>query len=55
MLAVGDGLNDVRCCSMPAGIAMDNAPDEVKKYAGWITASNEEEGVLRVLRHFFGV
>lgn len=56
MLAVGDGLNDVEMLQYAGlGIAMDNAPDEVKKYAGWITASNEEEGVLRVLRHFFGV
>lgn len=31
------------------GVAMANAPDEVKAHADYVTASNDDDGVARVL------
>ena len=31
------------------GVAMGNAPDEIKKIADRVTATNEEDGVVEVL------
>jgi Cof subfamily protein (haloacid dehalogenase superfamily) len=46
VIAIGDDVNDVelvRCAGL--GIAVENALPEVKTAAGWITASNEDDGV----------
>lgn len=55
MMAIGDGANDldmIRYAGM--GVAMENAEEEVKRSAGFITSSNEEDGVGRAIRQFLG-
>ena len=52
-LAIGDGFNDLELLEcVQIGIAMDNAPDAVKKIADYITASNNENGVGNALRKY---
>ncbi|WMT43190.1 Cof-type HAD-IIB family hydrolase [Paenibacillus sp. D2_2] len=46
IMAIGDNFNDVDMLKFAGlGIAMGNAPDEVKIYANQVTSSNDEEGV----------
>lgn len=53
-IAFGDGYNDLSMIrSAGFGIAMGNAVEEVKKAADYITASNEDEGVVKALYKFF--
>lgn len=50
-LAIGDGYNDVELLkSAQIGIAMGNAPYEVKKVADYVTYSNDEDGVGYALK-----
>lgn len=50
MIAVGDGFNDLSMIEYAGlGVAMANAPDEVKHAADFITLSNEEDGVAYVI------
>lgn len=52
-IAIGDNYNDIDMLRAAGlGIAMENAPDEVKKAAGHITASNNEDGVARAIERF---
>ena len=54
MIAVGDGPNDIEMLEYAGlGIAMGNASEEVKRHAGSVTASNDDEGVLQVIRKYF--
>ncbi len=54
MVAVGDGENDLSMIEYAGlGVAMANASDKVKSKADYITASNEDEGVAKVLYKFF--
>lgn len=54
MIAVGDGENDLSMIEYAGlGIAMANASEKVKSKADYITASNEDEGVAKVLYKFF--
>ena len=54
MVAIGDGLNDLSMIQYAGlGVAMGNAAKEVKESAQFITATNEEEGVRKVLEKFF--
>ncbi|NLE25669.1 MAG: HAD family phosphatase [Clostridiaceae bacterium] len=53
MIAVGDGFNDLSMIEYAGlGVAMANAPDEVKEKADYITLSNEEDGVAHVIHEF---
>jgi len=53
MIAVGDGYNDLSMIEYAGlGVAMGNAPDEVKQKADYITLSNEEDGVAHVIHKF---
>lgn len=46
LMAIGDNYNDINMIEYAGlGIAMGNAPDEVKGYANQITTSNDEDGV----------
>lgn len=46
VMAIGDGTCDVAMLQLAGmGVAMGQAPDSVKACAGYITASNEEDGV----------
>lgn len=51
IVAVGDSLNDIamiRECGM--GVAMGNAQPAVKEAADWVTDSNVDHGVAKVIR-----
>ena len=53
VIAVGDGFNDLSMIEYAGlGIAMDNAPQEDKSRANFITSSNEEDGVAKVIEKF---
>ncbi len=50
VIAVGDSMNDwamIREAGL--GVAMDNAQQELKDAADWVTLSNEEDGVAHVI------
>jgi len=53
MIAVGDGWNDVSMLETAGlGVAMGNAPEEIKRLCGYVTLSNDEDGVARVVEEF---
>lgn len=53
MIACGDGFNDVSMIQYAGlGVAMENAKDQVKEVADFITKSNEEDGVAYVIEKF---
>ncbi len=53
ILAIGDNFNDIDMIEYSAfGVAMDNAPDEVKARADWVTDSCVEDGVAQVIERF---
>lgn len=50
-VAIGDELNDVEMIKAAGlGVAMANAVDEAKKAADYVTDTNENDGVAKVLR-----
>lgn len=52
-LAIGDGYNDLELLQyVGIGIAMDNAPDDVKNVVKHITYSNDRKGVAIALKKF---
>ena len=52
-MAFGDGGNDILMLQhVGIGVAMGNAGDEVKKKADYVTASVDEDGVYKALKHF---
>lgn len=53
LIACGDGMNDIPMLKI-AGVAavMDNAYEEVKKYADYIAPSNDESGVADIIKRF---
>ncbi|AAM24960.1 MAG: putative hydrolases of the HAD superfamily [Caldanaerobacter subterraneus] len=53
MIAIGDSENDIEMIKFAGlGVAMENAIDEVKKVADFITKSNMEDGVKHVIEKF---
>ena len=53
MIAIGDGWNDLSMLTYAGlGVAMGNAPEEIKARCGYVTASNEEDGVAQVIERF---
>lgn len=51
IVAFGDHFVDLELLRWAGmGVAMGNAPDEVKEASDWVTASNDEEGVYVALR-----
>ncbi len=53
IIAMGDNFNDremIRFAGM--GVAMGNAPDEIKAVADYVTDTNNDEGVRKALEHF---
>ena len=53
MIAVGDGCNDIPMLEYAGlGVAMANADSLVKDKADYITSSNEEDGVLKIINEF---
>ena len=50
MIACGDGFNDISMIKYAGvGVAMANAQEEVKAAADYITVSNDEDGVAKVI------
>lgn len=48
--AVGDDVNDISMiCQAGLGVAMGNAPEEVKGVAHWVAPSQEEDGLVAVI------
>lgn len=53
VIAIGDNYNDINMIEFAGlGIAMGNAPDEVKQYADYITLSNDENGVAEAIKKY---
>jgi Cof subfamily protein (haloacid dehalogenase superfamily) len=53
MIAVGDGYNDVSMLEYAGlGVAMGNAPEEIKALCQYTTLSNDEDGVAAVIEKY---
>lgn len=51
VVAVGDSLNDLAVIeAVGLGVAMGNAQEQVKEAADLIVASNNEDGIVEVIR-----
>jgi len=54
VVAMGDNYNDREMIQFAGmGVAMGNAPDEIKKVADYVTDTNNNDGVRKALEHFF--
>lgn len=54
VIACGDGFNDISMIEFAGlGVAMSNAQQQVKDIADYVTVSNEEDGVAKVIEQFF--
>ena len=53
VIAIGDDENDISMIRFAGlGVAMENAKESVKEIADYITSSNEENGVGKVINKF---
>jgi len=53
ILAIGDGQNDIGMLEYAGfGVAVENAPDEVKAVCDHVTLSNNDDGVAEVINKF---
>ena len=53
LMACGDGYNDISMIQFAGmGVAMENANEQVKQSADYITLSNEADGIAAVVRKF---
>jgi Cof subfamily protein (haloacid dehalogenase superfamily) len=53
VIAIGDGYNDLPMIKFAGlGVAMGNAPDEIKQQADYITDTNNNDGVAKVVEKF---
>lgn len=51
----GDGFNDITMIQYAGvGVAMGNAQPQVKAVADYVTATNDENGIVEVIEKFFG-
>lgn len=54
MVCCGDGYNDISMLEYAGlGVAMKNAQELVREKADYITASNDEDGIVQVIEKFF--
>ena len=54
VVAIGDNYNDKGMIEFAGmGVAMGNAPDEIKSVADYVTDTNNNDGVAKALQHFF--
>lgn len=54
IIAIGDNFNDQGMIEFAGtGVAMGNAPDEIKMIADYVTDTNNNDGVAKALNHFF--
>ena len=55
IIAMGDNYNDVEMIGFAGmGVAMGNAPDDIKAKAKYVTDTNNNDGVRKALEKFFG-
>lgn len=53
VIAIGDSENDLSMLKFAGlGVAMDNASDKIKLASDYITSSNDQDGVARVIEKF---
>ena len=53
VMAIGDGENDVEMLEFAGlGIAMENAKEEVKRFANDVTTSNNHDGVANAIEKY---
>ncbi len=53
VIAIGDGFNDITMIKYAGlGVAMENAQQAVKDVADYITLSNDEDGICKVIEEF---
>jgi len=53
MIAVGDGYNDIPMLKYAGlGVAMENAPDDVKAASDLVTLSNNDDGLAAVIERY---
>jgi Cof subfamily protein (haloacid dehalogenase superfamily) len=53
IIAVGDNFNDIDMLQYAGlGVAMGNAPEQVKQIADEITSSNDDNGVAKVIQKY---
>ncbi|MNP36131.1 Sugar phosphatase YidA [compost metagenome] len=53
VIAIGDSYNDLAMIKFAGlGVAMGNAPDDIKQIASYVTDSNMEDGVAKVVEKF---
>ncbi|WP_301921335.1 Cof-type HAD-IIB family hydrolase [Ferruginibacter sp.] len=54
IIAIGDNFNDKGMIELAGmGVAMGNAPEEIKLSANYVTDTNNNDGVAKALQHFF--
>lgn len=54
IICCGDGFNDISMIEFAGlGVAMGNAQEIVKKSADFVTGTNDEDGLVTVIRRFF--
>ncbi|HLI93247.1 MAG TPA: Cof-type HAD-IIB family hydrolase [Puia sp.] len=54
IIAMGDNYNDIGMIRFAGmGVAMGNAPDDIKKNAKYVTDTNNDDGVRKALEKFF--
>ncbi|KGM98089.1 HAD family hydrolase [Clostridium novyi A str. 4552] len=53
VICIGDGENDLSMINYAGlGVVMKNAPEYIKKYADYITDTNDNDGVAKVIEKF---
>ena len=53
MICCGDGFNDISMIQIAGlGVAMENAQETVKQAADYVTLSNDDDGILHVIKKF---
>ncbi|WP_434630874.1 Cof-type HAD-IIB family hydrolase [Thermoanaerobacterium thermosaccharolyticum] len=53
VIAIGDNFNDIDMIKYAGlGIAMGNAPEQVKHFADYVTLTNDEDGVAEAIKKF---
>ena len=56
IMAIGDNVNDIKMIEEAGiGVAMDNAWDDIKEKADYVTKSNEEDGGAYAIEKFCGI
>ena len=54
IIAIGDNYNDIEMIKIAGlGVAMGNAPSEVKDAADFVTKDNNNEGIAHFISKFF--